>query len=177
MGTRRHARAILESHGSGHWVGRPGDAKTQVVVRFIGGVPVAVRRTQVLRLVVPATPANHALVSFRRAPVGSLPNPIRRGEGPDCPHGPHAPAMRPRWCARPPDPPAPGHRLARVPAAVCDSGTRCPVVIGLAVARPGSPANSDPAPPVAPASCVDAASGARCAEIPRWHPAIARVGL
>ena len=44
MGTRWHAPWLLEAMNSGRGCGRPGDPKTELVVRFTGGVPVAVGR-------------------------------------------------------------------------------------------------------------------------------------
>ena len=55
-----------------HPEGAKGDAKTQVVVPVIGGVPVAVPRPAVGRLVVPATAPVHpvrALLTIHRCPL------------------------------------------------------------------------------------------------------------
>lgn len=61
MGTRWRARRVRERAGSGPRGGRPGESKTDVVVPVIGIVPVAVRRTEPPRFVVPGTAAKHTI--------------------------------------------------------------------------------------------------------------------
>ena len=61
MGTRRRSPRVSERAGSGPWVGRPGKTKTDVVVRFIRVVPVAVRRAEPPGFVVPGAAPKHAV--------------------------------------------------------------------------------------------------------------------
>ncbi len=64
MDTRCLARPVHEQVGSGPATCRAGglnETEPQVVVPVVGVVPVPVRRTQVLRFIVPGTTADHAL--------------------------------------------------------------------------------------------------------------------
>lgn len=72
MDTRCLARPVRKQIDSGPATRRAGgldETETQVVVPVVGVVPVPVRRTQVLRFVVPGATTDHALAISWPAPL------------------------------------------------------------------------------------------------------------
>ena len=127
MDTRGHTRSIPEPTGSGRWGGRPGEPKTQVVVRVIGRVPVAVGGTNVLRFVVPAAAANSAPGHL----LGMLPALRLSHPAPTCRahrhlRGKYGRARMQRWRERRRAQSRCAHSAVQAHAAGADNGNRNP---------------------------------------------------